>query len=127
MTIRIEQMDRMQQDAGDRFIDKLMAHFAPIWPAQVKALGAGYRTWLEDGVRAAKTYGIDTQQLSARFVNLWFVWGRDFENQFGFEWAKEIVTAEKRTAYVKIHQLSYRTRIELEARENEQNEMRMVA
>src|SRR5579859_6793848 len=124
MTIRIEQTNRMQDDAGERFIDKLMAHFGLIWPSKAKELGAGYRTWLEAGVRAAKGYGIDTQQLSARFVNLWFVWGRDFEKQFGFEWANEIVNAEKRTAYVKIHQLSYHTRIELEARENE---MRMVA
>ena len=127
MTIRTQQITDMRQDASDRFIEKLMAHFSPLWPREVKTLGAGYRTWIEDGVASAATYGIDTQQLSARFVNLWFVWGRDFEKQGGFEWAAEILNDSHRTQSVKVHQLCYRTRIELESFEAERLDRRLVA
>ena len=126
MRIRAHQIEQLQDDAGAKFIDRLMAHFAPLWPKRVVAMGTGYRAWLQEGVRTARIYGIDTQQLSARFVNLWFVWGRGFEKQPEFEWAREILESQKRSGFVKMHQLSHRTRLELEALEAEHSQ-RLVA
>lgn len=114
-------MKRLQEDTHGRFVDQLMAHFAPLWPEKVKVLGEAYRDWIEQAVQAAAGFGIETQQLVARFVNLWFVWGRDFETQAGFEWAKEILTDKERSAFIKVHQLSHRTRMELETHEAERN------
>jgi hypothetical protein len=76
MVIRDAQRQTLQQSKHDDFVDRLMTHFRKVWPGKATALGPGYRDWIEAGVIAASRYELNTEQETARFVNLWFVWGR---------------------------------------------------
>jgi len=79
MVIRDAQRQTLQQSKHDDFVDRLMSHFRKVWPDKATALGPGYRDWIDSGVVAASRYELNTEQEAARFVNLWFVWGRAFE------------------------------------------------
>jgi hypothetical protein len=114
--VRTDQFEALSQDAKKRFLDEMMTHFARLWPSRVEALGAGYRDWLTRAVEAAASFGLFSQNPVARYINLWFVWGAEFEKQPGFEWAFEILNDPKRSEWAKAHQLAHRTRDELEER-----------
>jgi len=117
MIIRDDQLEELSKSKREDFVDRLMKHFAAVWPDKVKALGAGYKKWIESGVESADRHGLNTEQSVARYVNLWFVWGKDFENDPKHAWAKEILDDPARTAHIKVHQLSYETKTRLDAAE----------
>lgn len=117
MIIRDDQIEALSKNKREDFVERLMKHFAVVWPDKVKALGGEYKQWIESGLAAADRHGLDTEQTAARFINLWFVWGKDFENDPKHAWAKEILEDEARTAHIKVHQLSYETKTRLEAAE----------
>jgi hypothetical protein len=114
VVVRSAQIHNLNADAASRFVAEMMTHFQQLWPAKVSQLGSGYRDWIQEGVASAASHGIVAQRGTARFINLWFVWGQHFEKQAGFEWARDILADPKRAEYVKTHQLFYRTRQELE-------------
>lgn len=117
LIIRNDQWNLLEKDAHRRFIDRLCAHFDLFWPEHVEAWGDQYRSIIERGVERAKSYGLVTEQDIARFINLWFIWGIQFEDKPGFEWASDIVSDSSRPAALKIHQLTWRTQRELEMKE----------
>lgn len=119
MVIRDYQRQALQQSKQDDFVERLMAHFQKVWPDKATALGAGYRDFITDGVVAGQRYGLVTEQEIARFVNLWFVWGRAFENAPEHRWASIILHDKERKSHVKIHQLSYETKMRLAARKED--------
>jgi len=115
--IRDDQWNLLEQDAHRRFVDRLCAHFDMFWPEHVEAWGEQYRQIIENGVKRAKMYGFVTEQDIARFINLWFIWGVEFETEPSFRWASEIVSDPSRRPELKIHQLTWRTQQELALRE----------
>jgi len=117
MIIRDDQLEALSNSKGEDFVERLMKHFEKVWPENVKALGGGYKQWIESGVTSAGRHGLNTEQTVARYVNLWFVWGKDFENDPKHAWAKEILEDAERGAHIKVHQLSYETKTRLEAAE----------
>ncbi len=119
MVIRDSQRQALQQSKQDDFVERLMAHFRKVWPDNVAAIGPGYREWIAAGVVAGNRYGLQTEQEIARFVNLWFVWGRGFEDTPEHRWAAIILHDKERKSHVKIHQLSYETKMRLAARKEE--------
>jgi hypothetical protein len=119
MVIRDAQRQTLQQSKQDDFVDRLMVHFQKVWPDQVTALGPACRDWIAAGVVAGSRYGFQTEQETARFVNLWFVWGRAFEDVPEHRWAAIILHDKERQSHVKIHQLSYETKMRLAARKEE--------
>jgi len=124
MIIREAQMQVLQAAAREKFLKRLMAHFIEVWPEQVKDLGDNYREVIERGVAKALNYDIAAEQCIARYLNLWFVWGVEFEDNPEFEWAKEILEDPSRPQHLKAHQLSWRTKKELEMHENSLKESR---
>jgi hypothetical protein len=119
MVIREAQREALAKSKKADFIQRLMVHFEKLWPVQVEELGAGYRSWVEAGIDAAHFYEMTREQEVARFVNLWFVWGKGFETAPENRWASEIVLDEERKGHVKIHQLCYETKMRLSARKDE--------
>jgi hypothetical protein len=119
MVIRDAQRQTLQQSKHDDFVDRLMTHFRKVWPDKATALGPGYRDWIDSAVVAASRYELNTEQETARFVNLWFVWGRAFETLPEHRWAAVILHDKERKSHVKIHQLSYETKMRLAARKED--------
>lgn len=119
MVIRDSQRLALQQSKQDDFVDRLLLHFGKVWPEKVAALGPEARTWIAAGVTAGNRYGLQTEQEIARFVNLWFVWGRGFEDAREHRWASIILHDKERKSHVKIHQLSYETKMRLAARKED--------
>ena len=97
-----------------RFVDGLAGRLAENWPEQYARLGAGGREFIESSVERAVAYGLQSEKHVARFVNLCFVWGRDFENRPEHAWARQILTSNLRAA-VKIDEMALRSRLKLEA------------
>jgi hypothetical protein len=116
--IEPEQFDALQLELQQRLVERLRAHFSQTWPQQVKALGNRYQEFITSGVQKAQSYGLDTEQAIARYLNLWFVWGAEFEARPQHKWAREILTDAARPAHLKAHQLAWRTQQELKRRES---------
>lgn len=79
-------------------------------------MGEGYRGWLEEVCTAGTSHGLQSQQSLARYINLCFVWGPQFHQRSGFEWAGEILSDARLNENAKVHQLVYRTKLELAER-----------
>lgn len=117
MLIRAEQLNILQTSRRAGFVDRLTIHFARLWPKQVAALGDGYRACIDREVERALAFGMDTESAAARLVNLFFVWGPDFEKKPENRWALDILLDRTLSGMAKAHQLAYRTTRELKARE----------
>ena len=97
------------------FIDHLMARFSAIWPEKTSQLGHRYRPFIESGVERAVTYRLLTESSIARFVNLYFVWGDEFEVLPEHAWALEILRDHRLAENIKISELVSRTKLKLTA------------
>lgn len=117
MIIRDDQLETLSKSKREDFIERLMKHFAVIWPKDVAALGGQYRAFIESAVTAADGHGLNTEDTVARFVNLWFVWGKAFEEEPEHAWAREILDDTEREGHVKILQLTHETTMRLEQEE----------
>src|SRR5579884_1741092 len=114
LVIREEQLRVFGRSVRRGFVGRLAARFAEIWPERSARLGGGCREFVEASVERALSYGLEREKDVARFVNLCFVWGRDFENRPEHAWARQILTSNLRPA-VKIEEMALRTRLKLEA------------
>jgi hypothetical protein len=113
MIVEPAQFEILRRATLQRFVERLMAHFAELWPREAAALGERYRQFITRAVEKAQGYGLNNERAIARYVNLCFVWGADFETRPQHQWALEILTDENRSAPLKAHQLAWRTREEL--------------
>jgi hypothetical protein len=113
LIIRAEQMHALEVAKRAGFIERLVAHFTKVWPEKVQALGDGLRAFIGTGVDRALAYEITTEADIARFINLMFVWGKDFGVSPAWPWALEILHDPTLSGAVRVHQLAHRTRGEL--------------
>lgn len=121
MILRNAQIQTINAPRHESFITRLMAHFELLWPDHVAALAPNYRPWIEEACNAAASYGLNTEQDVARFINLWFIWGARFELRPEHAWALEILLDDERKSFVKAHQLSHETRERLARANQEQS------
>ena len=117
LTIRNEQMRLLIRLMRDQFLDRLQPFCAAQWPAQTAQLGPRFRSFLNSSVDLAISYGIRRESEIARFVNLCFVWGPDFECRPQNEWAKRILTNPALDGKRKIDDLAYCTGLKLKVRQ----------
>lgn len=117
MVVEPTQFEILRRATLERFVERLMKHFAEVWPRQAAEIGPRYREFITRAVDKAHSYGLDNERAVARYVNLWFVWGADFESRPQHHWALEILSDDKRSAHLKAHQLAWRTHEELRRRQ----------
>lgn len=109
-----QQMDILARVARERFVQRAGNYFATLWPAMVERLGDRWGAFIELAVQHAQKHGLTEGPCVARYINLWFIWGPQFEDKPGFEWARDILTDPRRSEFTKPHQLVRRTLDELE-------------
>ena len=98
-----------------RFQETCRRHARAFWPSQCEELGEeGLVARVQLAISRAGKFGIETEREVARFLDLMFVWGDDFPELKRTAWAKDVLEDDTLDAPLKVHQLSYRTKRELD-------------
>lgn len=92
VTIRNSQMDSFGDDMFER---ALLEHVNQFFPDHCAAVGPEQlREVVLSGVQAAKNYGLTEAPDVCQYIDLMFIFGRDFDTNPDFPWAKQILTDE---------------------------------
>jgi hypothetical protein len=98
-----------------RFQETCRQHARTFWPGQCDDLGEdGLNARVQLAIDRAAQFGIEAERDVARFLDLLFVWGDDFAESEPTAWARDILEDETLDSPLKVHQLSFRTKKELE-------------
>jgi len=108
-------MRALQRPLRAPFVEVLMDGFTHIWPEKASRLGIRYREFIESSIDRALSFGIVTESRIARFVNLDFVWGAEFEQKTEHGWALRILRDPAMNEKAKIEELVTVTRLKLMA------------
>lgn len=88
-TIRGEQMKAFSETNDRDFENRLLAHLTTAFPAVAEPIGEkGVREEIVYGLGRARHYGFSTEQDLSRYLDLMFVFGRDFDLDPQFPWAR---------------------------------------
>jgi len=117
LVIRGEQMRVLVAPMRERFVDVLQSGFATLWPAQTAQLGSACRSFLNSSIDRATSYGIRTEQAIARFINLYFVWGPNFDSRPEHAWAVKVLKDPAFDGTRKVDELVRRTTLKLRVQE----------
>jgi hypothetical protein len=107
MKIRPTQMDEMREKRRHDFVQKLVAHVQGYFPEAYRNLGHDEIVRIVDYlVNRAEQHGLRTEQELCHYVNLAFIFGRDFDEDSNLPWAGAILKApDIRTSADRVHHL----------------------
>ena len=96
LTIRKEQDQALALAMEQQFEQKIFIHLKKFWPANCRSQGeAGVRESIRQGVDRAHGYGMKTEYDIARYIDLMYSMGMDFDSDPEFPWVIEILNNEK--------------------------------
>ncbi len=96
------------------FLQQLAEHLVAQWPAMQERLGDKHLAFVELAAQQALKMGLVRAGSVARFANLCFVWGPNFQDRAGFEWAQGLLAAPRDREWATMHQLVRRSVLELQ-------------
>ena len=108
-----EQGAALAQLQRERDLMRLREALATAFPATAQRAGERLGALVDLGVARGQAHGLTHLLALARYLACWFVWGTEFDNKPGFEWARDILGADARDQGVKVFQLCRRSREEL--------------
>lgn len=92
LTIRKKQMEALGRMMLDQFADEMVGHLRKFFPAACDSLGeTGVNETIQYGISKAGKYGIEIHRDICRFIDLMFVFGRDFDTNPEVPWASRIL------------------------------------
>ena len=87
-TVRREHMDAFDKDIARRFENRTVEHLNQYFPQECSKLGEdGVRDWIRHGVERAGRYGIVAERDVCRYIDIMFVYGRNFDTDARYPWA----------------------------------------
>lgn len=93
-TIRNDHLEAFNKDIRKRFEDRMVAHLHEYFPQQCQTLGEEQvRAWIEHGITRAASYGIIAERDVCKYIDVMFVYGRDFDTDTRYPWAAPILKA----------------------------------
>ena len=93
-TLRSHHTEAFDQDIRRRFENRMVAHVNQFFPEKCNALGEeGVRSWIAHGIEKAGSYGIITERDVCKYIDIMFVYGRDFDTDPQCGWAPPILKA----------------------------------
>jgi len=95
------------------FLQQLAEHLLAQWPAMQERLGDKHQAFVELAAKQALNLGLVRAASVARYVNLCFVWGPNFQDRAGFEWARGLLAAPREREWATLHQLMRRSLAEV--------------
>src|SRR6185295_526027 len=109
-----EQFDALEQLTLKRHAASISSVLAETWPALTERLGDRWPAFVEAAMQQGRKHGLREARDLARYASLWCIWGPSFDGKPSFAWAAEILGDTRRGAALKLHQLAFRTRQELQ-------------
>jgi hypothetical protein len=115
LTIRREQIRALAEPGVEDFLRRAAAHLREYFGADCTALGeVALRDAIRHGYQRASGYGLETERDLLRYLTLMFVFGRDFDVDPAFPWAREVLGSasppSSKTDRLHVHALRDRSR-----------------
>jgi hypothetical protein len=90
LKLRVEQMQVLAQVPQREYQKNMMLHAQKFFPEECTKIGAlNLEKFIQDGIAKADGYGIDDRADVAKFLNLQFVFGPEFDHECA--WASEVL------------------------------------
>ncbi|MFN0184892.1 MAG: hypothetical protein ACKVQR_13850 [Aquabacterium sp.] len=116
LTLSPDQFDLLDELQVRRTAAAMTDALAQAWPTVTQRLTERWPAFVEAAMQQARRHGLSDTTDFGRWVSLWCLWGANFDEKPGFEWAREILADSRRKPAVKLFQLLHRTRAELRAK-----------
>src|SRR5438045_8647207 len=92
VTIRAAQMSIFSQLEVQKFEEWLLLHLKKFFPRQYKASSERQlRQTIQYGIKRAEAYDVKTRRDVCKYIDLMIVFGRDFDIDDRYPWAREIL------------------------------------
>jgi len=92
LKLRRDQMAAFEERALAQFEPRMLAHLRRCFPRQCEALGdSNVREAIRYGIERAGSYDIVAERDVCMYIELMFIFGRDFDTDKRFPWASEIL------------------------------------
>jgi hypothetical protein len=118
-TLRQHHTEAFNKDIRRRFEERMYAHVNQFFPAKCQALGEpAVRQWISHGIERAQSYGIVAERDVSKYIDIMFVFGRDFDADPRHPWAAPILKARAVDPTHKTNFLFETARQKATAREN---------
>jgi hypothetical protein len=108
-----EQVEQLEAIVLKRHAASIHKVLAESWPAMTELLQERWPAFVEAAVMQGRRHGFVAAPELAAYASLWCIWGPAFEAKPAFSWAAEILSDNRRSTTLKLHQLAHRTRQEL--------------
>jgi len=90
LKLRVEQMQVLAQVPQREYLKNMVAHALKFFPDECAKIGApNLKKFVQDGIAKADKYGIEDRADVAKFLNLQFVFGPEFDLER--VWASEVL------------------------------------
>ena len=92
MRMRQQQNEAFSEAAVKDFENRMVVHLHEFFPEQCKALGEKKtRKAIREGIERAGKYDIVTERDVCKFIDLMFAFGRKFDQDRKYPWARDIL------------------------------------
>ncbi len=92
LVIRSSQMEAFRAHMRRQFEDRMVAHVWKVFPDQCEDLGGEVvRDAARHGIERAEAHGFSVERDVCRYVDLTFLFGRDFDTDRSLPWAAAIL------------------------------------
>lgn len=92
LVIRDAMFEALGQAAREDFVARMRVHLAKFFPTQCAALGEERIGGLiELGIARAREHGFKAEREVCKYIDLMFVFGRDFDRDEWLPWARQIL------------------------------------
>jgi hypothetical protein len=109
--VRKEQMDAFGELMRKGFEDRMVVHLNEVLPSRSAELGEEkLREEIRFGMESAASYEIVTERDVARYIDLMFLLGRDFDASPATPWARPILTDKSSSAENRVRRLQLTAR-----------------
>jgi hypothetical protein len=116
LVIRRKQMNILSRNMRNAFEERMVLHLKEFFPDQCKMLGEkDTRAAIRYGMARAETYGLGAESDLAKYLNVMFTFGRDFDTDPELPWASAILNASDGSAPSKRLECLYQAAIDKES------------
>ena len=106
MLIRDDQLSALRGVRQKEYERRLGAHLRKYFSETCAELGEeGLRDAVRHGIQRAKFYGIQAERDAVKYLNLMFVFGRDFDTDPRFPWAASMLRSTDYGPTLRINQV----------------------
>jgi hypothetical protein len=90
-------MDELNEHEAAKFEDRMVEHLRENFPEECEEMGEeDVREAVRHGVERAGEYGMELEQDVCNYINVMFVYGRDFDTDAELPWAGQILNDPSR-------------------------------